>query len=375
LVTPREESHSLYFHIPFCTKKCPYCHFYVIPNKPDLRQTYLGALEREWNLRLPLLEGKKIVSVYFGGGTPTLLPKEDLRTILSWLKPLHLSPDCEITIEGNPEELNLPLLEALRALGINRLSLGVQSLDDSSLEVLGRTHSAKRAKEAILDAHLAGFENISIDLMYDLPWQTETTWQKTLEATRNLPISHLSLYNLTIEPHTAFFKKKELLQKVIPKDEESLRLLQMAIQDIEKAGLKRYEISAFAKEGCQSRHNTGYWIGRPFLGFGPSAFSYWEGKRFRNIAHLQRYSQMLLEGQIPVDFEEELSYPDNVHELLAIGLRLFEGVNKNRWKLPKETLDLLNRLEQEGFLEQQDDTIRLTARGTLFYDTVAEELI
>ncbi len=331
----------------------------------------MEGLRLEWARVSDRLINKKIVSIYFGGGTPALLAPHYFAEILSWIK--NLVDDVEITIEANPEELTPALLTQFRELGINRLSLGVQSLDDSALHDLGRIHSAQRAKTAILDAAAAGFDNLSIDLMYDLPWQTRASWQRSLDALKDLPISHLSLYNLTIEPHTSFFKNREKLKKAMPQQEESLYLLKMGLEALEAIGLERYEISAFAKKGLYSRHNVGYWTGRPFLGLGPSAFSYWDGKRFRNCANLQRYRRALTDGNSAIDFEEELTYPDNIHELLAVRLRLLEGAPGEN--LPDETLDKLRRLETEGFLLEQNDRWKLTDRGTLFYDTVAEALI
>jgi oxygen-independent coproporphyrinogen III oxidase len=362
---------SLYFHIPFCKKKCPYCHFYSIPNKSEFLSSFLSAVKLECDRKLPSLAGKKIASVYFGGGTPTLF-SQGINAILS---SLPLPSDCEITVEANPDGIDRALLEDLRECGINRLSLGVQSLDDASLQVLERRHSARQSEQAIEEAAKAGFENISIDLMYDLPGQTEESWQKTLDRLPGLPITHVSLYNLTIEPHTVYYLKREAIRQKMPDDALSLRLLQRATDALEQCGFQRYEISAFAKNGLASVHNTGYWTGRPFLGFGPSAFSYWEGKRFRNIANLPRYQRLLSEGKSPVDFEEELAYPDNVKELLAIGLRRLEGVQEDAWPLPPESIDALHRLQEEGFLEQDGRRWKLTEKGLLFYDTVAEELI
>ncbi len=331
----------------------------------------MEGLRKEWESLSDKLSGKTIVSIYFGGGTPALLSPDYFAEILSWIS--ARAHDVEISIEANPEELSPSLLKTFRTLGMNRLSMGVQSLDNSSLHTLGRIHSAERAKLAILEAASAGFDNLSIDLMYDLPWQTEASWQRTLNALADLPISHLSLYNLTIEPHTSFFKRKEQLLKVAPKPEESLRLLEMALATFETIGLKRYEISAFAKNGLHSRHNVGYWTGRPFLGLGPSAFSYWEGKRFRNCANLQRYRRAMMANERAIDFEEQLPYPDNLHELLAIRLRLLDGASGK--DLPAETLNKLRQLEDKGLLLQQNERWKLTDRGMLFYDSVAEDLI
>jgi len=342
----------------------------VIPNQARHRAVLREALALEWERQLPLLRGKTITSVYFGGGTPALY--DGIGDILERVKQLPLAPDCEITIEANPEESTQELLAGFRTLGINRLSLGVQSLDDRSLLTLERIHSAEKAKQAIFDAKKAGFTNVSIDLMYDLPGQTEESWRYTLNQLEELPIHHLSLYNLTIEPHTAFHKRRV----ETPKGEISLRFLAAALERLEQVGLRRYEISAFARPGHESRHNLGYWTARPFLGYGPSAFSYWEGERFRNIANLNRYARRLQEGISPVDFQERLPYPADLKELLAVRIRLKEGADLTLFDpLPEETTAAIEMLKQIGLLAQEGTKLKLTDRGLLFYDTVATELI
>lgn len=361
---------SLYFHVPFCKKKCPYCHFYVIPNQARYKELLKEGFALEWELQKGLLQDARIVSVYFGGGTPTLLDAEDIATALQRIG--HLAPDCEITIEANPEDASLVLFQKLAHCGINRVSFGVQSLDDRSLSVLGRAHSATKAKSALFAAFNAGIENISIDLMYDLPDQTESSWHYTLDQLKDLPIQHASLYNLTIEPHTSFYKRKNELQ--LPKPETSVRLLNKAIDTFASLGMERYEISAFAKPGHASRHNLGYWTFRPFLGFGPSAFSYWNRERFRNVANLQRYVKALRENRSPVDFRETLAYPYNLQEQIAVGLRLTEGC-----EIPdnttEETRKVIFKLQESGLILENKKIIRLTEKGKLFYDSVASEII
>jgi oxygen-independent coproporphyrinogen III oxidase len=370
-----EANVSLYFHIPFCKKKCPYCHFYVIPEKGAHKELLASSLSIEWERQLPLLRDKRIVSIYFGGGTPTLFAPSGIAGLLSLIKNsgLHISPDCEITIEANPENSKQGLFEELAAIGINRLSLGVQSLDDRSLAILERGHGAKQAKAAILEAHSSGIQNISIDLMYDLPDQTEASWKYSLDQIPSLPITHLSLYNLTIEPHTSFYKRRKNLTLPVPAT--SLKLLNSAISALDNAGFKRYEISAFAKDGKESRHNIGYWTARPFLGFGPSAFSYWEGERFRNIANLQRYARALKHGESPIDFRERLPDPAAIKELLAVRLRLLCGVHLSDFPLASETKSALEKWTKEGCLSFDGSRIRLTERGMLFYDSIAVDLI
>jgi oxygen-independent coproporphyrinogen III oxidase len=369
---------SLYFHIPFCTQKCPYCHFYVLPDKAPLKELLMEGLAIEWRSILPLLNGREITSIYFGGGTPTLLGAERIATLLGRIP---RSPDCEITIEANPENTTVTLMRELASCGVNRVSIGVQSLDNSSLNLLGRGHSARGALQAIENSIEAGIENLSIDLMYDLPGQTLSSWQQTLSHLKELPITHLSLYNLTLEPNTPFFKRKKSLEPLLPNPDESLAMLTGAISLLDEIGLKRYEISAFAKPGFESRHNTGYWTGRPFLGLGPSAFSYWDKKRFRNALNLKYYVEQLKEGKSPIDFEERLPFPRDIEELLAIRLRLLQGVDLSLFQteygpLPATTLQKLSTLHSEGFLSfAPPNHIRLSEKGTLFYDSVATELM
>lgn len=373
---------SLYFHIPFCSKKCPYCHFFVLPNEEKFKQPFVDALLKEWALRLPQLASKRIVSIYFGGGTPTKLPPEKYALLLDAIRNsgIEIAPDCEITLEANPEDVTYHLMGQFQLLGINRLSLGVQSLIDDDLVSLGRVHNVNRSLQAIHEVSDVGIANISIDLMFELPHQTLGSWEKCLMALSNLPVSHLSLYNLTIEPQTVFYKKKGQLAPHLPSDEESLKMLQLAVQSLELIGLKRYEISAFAKPGMHSKHNTGYWTGRQFLGFGPSAFSYWEGTRFSNAAHFNKYLTSLDQSRFPVDFEEKLTFPDNLKELLAVHLRLVEGVDLSRFTraygpLPSAIEFDLARLIKKGWLIQEGDVVRLTSCGQLFYDSVAAEII
>ncbi|MBA2729117.1 MAG: radical SAM family heme chaperone HemW [Parachlamydiaceae bacterium] len=372
---------SLYFHIPFCTKKCDYCHFYVLPDKAPLKESFMVGLEKEWLFQLPHLLDKKVASIYFGGGTPYLLGASAIGQILDWVKRSlsFVEEEIEITLEANPENVDFDSMCAYRNAGINRISIGVQSLDNTLLHSLGRLHSANKSLEAIDIAKRAGINNISIDLMYDLPRQTLDTWQKSLQQIKTLPITHLSLYNLTIEPHTVFFKYRNSLAPLIPDEETSLEMYQMAVTELQSAGLQQYEISAFSKENHFARHNTGYWTGRQFLGFGPSAFSFWEGRRFRNIANLSKYLSRLHEGSTPIDFEEKLEPDAQQRELLTIGLRILEGVDLHELQksrsLGHETLASLNKLVSDGYLSSKGKCVKLTPKGILFYDNVASDLI
>lgn len=373
--TNGKEPVSLYWHIPFCRKKCGYCHFYVLPDQERLKDELLEGFKLEWSLVQPRLAGKEILSVYFGGGTPSLFGAKRLETLLSLIS----AKGAEITLEANPTDLSLEQLKRYFAIGINRLSIGVQSFDDTLLQLLTRQHSASLAERGVERAFQAGFSNISIDLMYDIPNQTLQSWQRTLQRAASLPISHLSLYNLTIEPHTQFFKKREALQPRMPIEEVSLQMYLRAVEELESAGLTQYEISAFCREK-PSCHNSGYWTGRAFHGFGPSAFSYWHRRRYRNVASQKLYLQALRSLQEPIDFEERLGEEASRRELLTIALRLNCGVDLESFTaqhgpLQSLTKETLLGLEREGYLLSERSTVKLTTRGRLCYDAIAAELI
>jgi oxygen-independent coproporphyrinogen-3 oxidase len=373
---------SLYFHIPFCTKKCDYCHFYVLPNKPELHKLLAEGLDRELQLWSPDIAGKKVVSVYFGGGTPFLFGPKAIGHVIEEVSKYTdlLNTDLEVTLEANPEHITLAAMQEYAAVGINRVSIGVQSLDDPLLKRLSRTHGSAEAIKALEATYQSGITNISIDLMYDIPGQTLDAWKNTLERVEPLPITHLSLYNLTIEPQTVFFKYRDTIAKEMPGSDVSTEMYLMAVDTLTNYGFDQYEISAFSKEGLYSRHNTGYWQGRPFLGIGPSAFSYWEGKRFRSIANIHKYIDALRGGSKPIDFSEELEPDKMQRELLAIGLRMLCGIDlkafaEDHGRLSKEIIRTLEKLVRDELLSMDGDIVALTPRGILLHDTVAVELV
>ncbi|MCX6988444.1 MAG: radical SAM family heme chaperone HemW [Chlamydiae bacterium] len=381
-MTGKKEAASLYIHIPFCTKKCPYCHFYVVPDNETLQELFIAALEKEWLLVSPQLAEKEIVSIYFGGGTPSLLGPKRLERILSWIQKgcASLAPDCEITLEANPENVSLDLMKAFQSIGVNRISLGLQSLDNTLLTLLGRGHNGSKSIQAVHDTYQAGITNISVDLMFELPHQNLSHWNATLEQVRELPITHLSLYNLVIEPKTPFHKRKKELTPHLPDEQSCRQMLDRAVEMLEEKNLLRYEISAFAKPGFTSRHNIGYWTARPFLGLGPSAFSYFNQKRFQNICHIHKYCDRMNQQISAIDFQEHLPYPENIKELLAVELRLLCGVDLEAFASKHAPLTPgmwqdLDHLVSKGWLIKEGNHIKLSLQGLLFYDSVAEEII
>jgi oxygen-independent coproporphyrinogen III oxidase len=377
LVTGEDYSISIYIHIPFCTRKCPYCHFYVLKDNLNEKKLFLKALTLDWKRWQPLIHNHKIISIYLGGGTPSLMTPEEISSILE-LFPKN--SNTEITLELNPENADFSYLQGLVQTGINRLSIGVQAFQDHLLQSLKRTHGSKQAQEVVVKAYNAGLTNLSIDLMYDLPGQTLEDWRKSLQIATSLPLSHLSLYNLTLEEGTPFYRNRAKIQPLIPSPEQSLNLLEAAIDHLEEKGLKRYEISAFSKENYFSRHNIGYWTGRPFIGLGPSAWSFWNHKRLRAKSSLQKWINALETSQEIGDFQEELSPLQRWKELFILQMRLVEGVSLAPWQhrygsIPLETERALLSLEERGFIKRTKERISLTQKGFLFYDSLAAELV
>lgn len=371
---------SIYLHIPFCKKKCDYCHFYVIPDKEQHKDLLLDALKLEWEALIHKIpENYHLKSIYFGGGTPSLFGPERIAEVLQWIS-CTFTTDVETTLEANPEDVTSQLISQYKEAGINRVSMGIQSLDDSELQLLTRRHDAKKGLIAVEEVLRAGITNLSIDLMYDLPHQTTTSWENTLKQASSLPITHLSLYNLTIEPHTVFYKYRNQLKPSLPSDDSSYEMYTRAKCVLEEEGLQQYEISAFAKEGFYSRHNTGYWTGRSFLGLGPSAYSYWNGSRYRNVANIHKYSKQLQQGIFPIDTVDDLSIEDRKKELLVVALRLLDGIDISRFQelhghLSEETHLSLESLLREGFFLKNGSRLQLSSKGTLLYDSIASELI
>ncbi len=368
---------SLYVHIPFCTYKCPYCHFYVVLDKEPLKDLLLSALLKEIVLWKEAIYGKKLVSVYFGGGTPSLFGAKRIQKLLDAICQVNpIGADCEITLEANPENVTVEAMRDFLHAGVNRISIGVQSFQDSELKILGRKHQSSVAERAIFATYEAGFQNISIDLMYETPTQTLSSWNKSLEKIPTLPLTHLSLYNLTIEPYTPFAKKESELRKLMPDEETGGQMYGKAIADLQSCGFEQYEISAFCKNSLFSRHNIGYWIGRPFLGLGPSAFSFYETKRFRNVANLTRYAKLVEDGKFAIDFTEEISPGKRKRELLALHLRLMQGVDLNDFgTLEDETVTSIQKLEELELLCHKKERLYLSKKGIFFYDHVASELL
>lgn len=336
----------------------------------------LNALLLEWRQRKALINNHQLRSIYFGGGTPSLFPLPHLKRLLGALAP---SGDVEITIEVNPEHATTSFFSSLWDLGVNRISLGAQSLEKSALQLLGRQHDPKTIELSIRAAQRAGFDNISLDLMYELPDQTLEQWQKNMSQVMDWPIQHLSFYNLTIEPKTPFYQKRDDLLLRSPQPQECAQMFEMIETNIANRGWERYEISALSRPGFYSRHNSGYWRGRSYLGLGPSAHSFWGGKRWNNGRDWKRYLEAASKAIDAVQQEDILGEHERRRELFLLHLRLSKGVNlrafQRRWVQVPHTICRLMSFVERGDMRLEGDTIYLTNRGRLGYDTIASELI
>jgi oxygen-independent coproporphyrinogen-3 oxidase len=361
----------LYFHIPFCPKLCPYCSFYVEVGSANKNQEFLDALLREVEQAAARFEIKPR-TIYFGGGTPSALRTEQLDYLFSGLQQLlDLSDLEEWDLEANPATIRPDKARRLRELGVTRLSLGVQSWDDDLLKTLGRVHSAAEAEQTYYVLRDAGFTNLNIDLMFAVPGQTDAQWHTTLERTIALQSEHISTYCLTYEEDTEYFRKLGV-GEFSQDDERDARLFEHTIATLESAGLAHYEISNYARPGFESRHNLAYWRGADYLGFGPSAFSTVGLDRWQNIANTTEYMRRIQADESGGEFRETLSARTRDGEILAFEMRTSTGVNQSAVAPWREELA---PFIEHGLVIEDGGRIRLTPRGKLLADAVAEVFV
>lgn len=374
-----KEKSGLYIHVPFCKSKCVYCGFYSTVNQKDVEK-YLSALSEEMALRSPTAEDGTFRTVYFGGGTPTLLQPAQLQQTLDNLHTrFHIEPDAEITIEANPEQLTPDYCKALKSLGFNRLSIGIQSFRDEILQFLGRKHTAKEALQAVENAHDAGFDNISIDLIYGVNERGNELWKKELEIAFSLPIRHFSAYALTVEENSLLYRRIRQHKTVEP--DEDLASVQYAIlsETVAKSRFAQYEVSNFAVKGWESRHNSAYWNRTPYLGLGPAAHSFDGTHRSWNAPNLSSYF-VQIEQRKPFHERETLTDTDRYNEYLLLRLRTRAGIDLREMEAlfgRERTGGLLRHFETDvdtRYYECTPDRLHLTAEGLWFADGIAGDL-
>jgi oxygen-independent coproporphyrinogen-3 oxidase len=370
---------GIYIHVPFCKQACYYCDFHFSTSLKT-KQQVVDALCREIELQKDYLGNRDINTLYFGGGTPSILDERDLAQIFETISRYHtLKPDAEITLEANPDDLDKPKLEILREFGINRLSIGIQTFDDKQLQFLHRAHNAYEAANCVKLAQDVGIDNISIDLIYGIPSPDHDIWQSDLQKATELGTKHISAYCLTIEPQTVFGKwqKKGQLK---PADEEYAAVqFEMLLAHLQANGFEQYEISNFALPGFYSRHNSNYWKDQPYLGLGPSAHSYNLESRQYNVANNTKYAQALQQNKLDCTVEK-LSSEDRINEYIMTSLRTSWGCDTSKisrnYKVDILAIyaDTMQKLQQEQMLNIEDGIIRLTTRGKLVADRIASDL-
>lgn len=360
---------GIYIHIPYCVKKCAYCDFYSLPDitTADAYQAVLLSHIKDEGARRGDMS---VSSVFFGGGTPTYFGASRLCALLEEIKTsFHITDECEISVEANPKTASRDDFSSLAASGVNRVSIGVQSADETELKMLGRIHTPSDAAKAVSDARGAGIENINIDLMYGIPEQTAASLEKSLDFALSLGVSHVSAYALSIEENTPFYAARDALK--LPDEREQFEMYALINQKLSEAGIKRYEISNFAQSGCESRHNLKYWRGVDYLGFGAAASSCVGGRRYTYERSISDYisSRKLSEDVRPTDYDREF-------EFIMLRLRLAEGVEKAEYnRLFGKNFDLLygktvKELCAHGLTVDRGGRVFLTLNGVFVSNSV-----
>lgn len=370
----------LYLHIPFCKQKCSYCNFHFSTSL-KFKDEMLAAMKKEIRLRKDELQQRNLKSLYFGGGTPSVLAVDDLQLIMDEvLKHFTFDPEIEITLEANPDDLNSVFLKNLAKTEINRLSIGTQSFFDDDLKMMNRAHSASEAESSIKRAQDFGFENISIDLIYGSPTSDFALWKESLNKAVALEVPHISAYALTVEPKTALNQWVQQNKIQPPKEAEQTEDFYYMSQFLKDNGFLHYEISNFAKPGFHSRHNSAYWQYHEYLGIGPSAHSYnGSAERSWNVANNAKYIHSLEQNILPKE-TEVLSEADQFNEMMMIGLRTIRGVNLEalKEKFSPEILDHLNREMQvriaEGILIIEENFLKIPEEQWFLADGIAADL-
>ncbi|MDO4564172.1 MAG: radical SAM family heme chaperone HemW [Clostridia bacterium] len=364
---------AIYIHIPYCLKKCLYCDFCSVPLDSSAEQ-YCGALKRELELRRAQYEFKAVETVFFGGGTPTVLPAWELTSVLDEIRKLYpLAPDAEISIECNPKTADFQSLCALKRAGFNRLSIGLQSADDHILSLIGRAHSFADYQSTLNAAKEAGFTNINVDVMHGLPLQKQEAYLDTLKIVCDADILHISAYSLILEEGTELKRLVKAGRLRLPDSDETADMQDAGMEYLKERGYIRYEVSNFSKQGYACRHNLTYWNNRPYLGFGVAAHSSlpngraWE--RFSNAESIKVYLKRIREGRLPTNETIRLNKAEQMFETVMLGLRKVEGINKKEFfdrfevDIDEYFHEAIASVREQGWWEEDESFLRLNARG------------
>ena len=371
---------GIYIHTPFCKRRCIYCDFFST-TQSEKKPAYVHALCQELDMRKNYLEGEDIETIYLGGGTPSQLSQKELEEIFSTLYNIYKVKDnAEITLEANPDDLTPEYVHMLRTLPINRISMGIQTFQEETLKLLHRRHTARQAIEAFQRCREADFQNISIDLMYGLPGETLDTWKENLQQAIALRPEHISAYHLIYEEGTALWKLREQHQVEEADEDLSVTLFRTLIEELTHAGYEHYEISNFCLPELHSRHNSSYWTGKKYLGFGPSAHSFNGTSRQWNVASLDKYIHAIQQGKL--DYEiEELDIYTRYNDFVITTIRTHWGMSLSQLRsiygeeLYRYCLRMAKPHLAQGVLEMKGDTLKLTKEGIFISDGIMSDLL
>ncbi len=371
---------GIYIHIPFCKKACSYCNFHFSTNQ-SLKQAFLQALQKEIILTAQTTaDTQDVATLYFGGGTPSLLNPEELAAIINDIrKHFSVLPNAEITLEANPDDINPQSLTSWQEIGINRLSVGLQSFNEAELQWMNRAHNSTEAMSCLASIPQSGFSNYSIDLIYGSPMLTHETWQQHIETIIAHKVPHISCYALTVEPKTALHYQIEKKQTLAIDEQQQAEQYDLLCTTLENAGYEHYETSNFALPHYNSKHNSSYWESKFYIGLGPSAHSYnGSNKRHWNIANNALYIQQLEMGQSPIEATEELDTTTQMNEAIMIGLRLKKGLDlnwfENSFRQKHSLLAVAKKYLDMGKLVVENDHLCATKNGRFFIDGIAADL-
>lgn len=371
---------GIYLHIPFCKTRCIYCDFYSTTHS-EWKERYIRSLCRELEMRRDYLQGAPIETIYFGGGTPSQLAREDFQLIFDAIERIFgMKQVHEITLEANPDDLTPEYVQMLAGLPFNRISMGIQTFNEETLRLLRRRHTAAQALAAVGRCREAGFQNISIDLIYGLPGETEESWEYDLTQAIALNVEHISAYHLIYEEGTPIYKMLKQHRVCEVDEESSVHFFSLLIDRLAAAGYEQYEISNFCRPGYYSQHNTSYWQGIPYLGCGPSAHSFNLTQREWNVASLKEYMEGIENGKRAYE-TEDLDTVTRYNEFIITSLRTRWGISLKKLKeefgseLWQYCLDMAALSLKNGKLIEKDDTIRLTREGIFISDSIMSDLL